>query len=104
MNSTLTFGVVFLCLFAAALLGVRLRRRLPEHHLSPETKDAVRVGMASVATIAALMLSLLVASTKQAFDTKKDEVVHFSAKLVVLDHTLANYGPEAQEVRDLLKR
>jgi hypothetical protein len=40
--------LVFACLFGAALLGMRLRAWLPEHHISPEAKDSVRVAMATV--------------------------------------------------------
>jgi hypothetical protein len=103
MNPALVAVIVFGCLFGAALVGMRLRRRLPENHLNAETKEAVRIGMASVATMAALLLGLLVASTKQSFDTKKDEVIQFSAKLIYLDHVLSNYGPETAEIRDLLR-
>jgi hypothetical protein len=103
MNPSLTTAIVFACLFGAALLGMRLRRWLPDQHLNAETKEAVRIGMATVATMAALMLGLLVASTKQSFDTKKDEVIQFSAKLIYLDHVLSNYGPETAEIRDLLR-
>lgn len=86
-------------LFGAALLGLRLRQRLPEHHLGSDTKDAVRVGMGSVATMAALVLGLLVASAKSAYDTEKDEVVQMAAKAIWLDRLLANYGPEADDCR-----
>ena len=55
---------VFGSLFGAALLGMRIRAWLPDHHLSSEAKDSVRVAMATVATMAALVLGLLVASTK----------------------------------------
>ena len=61
-------------LFGAGLLGVRVRAALPEDHLSSETKDAVKVGMGLVATMAALVLGLLVASTKGSHDTQKSEV------------------------------
>jgi hypothetical protein len=76
---------------------------LPEHHLSDETKEAVRIGMGSVATMAALVLGLLVASTKSAYDTEKAEVIQMSAKAVYLDQLLANCGPAAAESRELLR-
>jgi membrane-bound ClpP family serine protease len=77
---------------------------LPENHLNPETKDAVKVGMGLVATMAALVLGLLVASTKGAYDTQKNEVTQMAAKIVFLDRVLANYGSETAETRDLLRR
>ena len=103
MNPALTALIVFVCLFGAALLGMRLRSRLPSHHLSAETKDAVRIGMGSVATMAALVLGLLVSSTKEAYDVEKHEIVRISAKIVYLDQVLANYGAEASECRAILR-
>ena len=104
MNSTITGALVFACLFGAGLLGLRLRAMLPENHLSSETKDAVKFGMGLVATMAALVLGLLVASTKGAYDTQKSEVAQMAAKIVFLDRVLANYGSESAESRDLLRR
>jgi hypothetical protein len=104
MNSTITGALVFACFFGAGLLGVRVRAALPEDHLSSETKDAVKVGMGLVATMAALVLGLLVASTKGSYDTQKNEVTQMAAKTVFLDRVLANYGSESAESRDLLRR
>jgi hypothetical protein len=102
MNVFLVSFAVFAALFGAALLGFRLRRRLPDEHLCDKTKDAVRIGMGSVGTMAALVLGLLVASTKGAYDTEKGEIIQLAAKLVSLDQVLANYGPEAAECRRIL--
>src|SRR6266513_2581402 len=104
MNSATTGALVFACLSGAALLGMRVRAALPEHHLNPDTKDAVKFAMGLVATMAALVLGLLVASTKGAYDTKKSEVTQMAAKIVFLDRVLANYGSETAETRDLLSR
>jgi len=104
MDSTVVGALVFAVLFGAGLLGVRVRAALPEDHLSTETKDAVKVGMGLVATMAALVLGLLVASTKGAYDTQKNEVTQMAAKTVFLDRVLANYGSESAESRDLLRR
>jgi hypothetical protein len=104
MDSTVVGALVFAVLFGAGLLGVRVRAALPEDHLSAETKDAVKVGMGLVATMAALVLGLLVASTKGAYDTQKGEVTQMAAKIVFLDRVLANYGSESAESRDLLRR
>src|SRR5947207_5212286 len=104
MDSAITAAIVFACLFGAGLLGMRVRAILPETHLNPDTKDAVKVGMGLVATMAALVLGLLVASTKGTYDTQKGEVTQMAAKTVFLDRVLANYGSETAETRDLLRR
>src|SRR5205814_2434668 len=67
MNAFATASIVFGSLFGSMLLGMRLRAVLPPHHLSSEAKDSVRVAMASVATMAALVVGLLVASTKSSY-------------------------------------
>src|SRR6266498_291653 len=103
MNSTVAGAIVFACLFGAGLLGMCIRAALPEHHLTTDTKDAVRIGMGLVATMAALVLGLLVASTKGAYDTQKGEVSQMAAKIVFLDRVLANYGSETAKTRELLR-
>src|SRR5438128_12245212 len=104
MNAFATASIVFGSLFGSMLLGMRLRAVLPPHHLSSEAKDSVRVAMASVATMAALVLGLLVASTKSAYDAKRYEVTQMAAKIDYLDRLLVNYGPDTKETRDLLRR
>ena len=104
MSSTITAAIVFACLFGADLLGMCIRAALPEHHLTTDTKDAVRIGMGLVATMAALVLGLLVASTKGSYDTQKNEVIQMAAKTVFLDRVLANYGSETAESRGLLRQ
>ena len=42
MSSLSMSAIVFGCVFGGALLGLVLRRILPDHHLSAETKDVVR--------------------------------------------------------------
>ena len=104
MNVLATASIVFGSLFGGTLLGMRLRAVLPPNHLSEEAKDSVRVAMASVATMAALVLGLLVASTKSSYDAKRNEVTQIAAKIDYLDRVLANYGPDTQETRALLHR
>lgn len=55
-------AIIFSSVFASSLIGMWLRGILPEHHLSAETKDLVKLGVGLVGTMAALLLGLLVAS------------------------------------------
>jgi hypothetical protein len=102
MNASLLFLVVFGCVFGAGFLATRLRLAMPDHHLSTDTKDTVKLAMGLVATMTALVLGLLVASAKGNYDSEKSAVISMSAKFVVLDRILAHYGPEAKPSRDLL--
>ena len=74
-----------------------LRAVLPEHHLSSDSKDAVKVGMGLVATMAALVLGLLVASAKASYDAQGAALTQMSANVVLLDRILAHYGPETKD-------
>ena len=103
--SPLAIGViVFACVFGAAMLGLFIGDALPEHHLSQDSKDVVKLGTALIATMAALVLSLLISSAKSSFDKMDSELVENAARAISLDRVLADYGPETRELRDLLKR
>lgn len=102
MSPTLISWVVFACVFVGALLGIVLRRTLPKHHLNEDSKDAVKLGMGLIATMAALVLALLIASAKSSHDTQTTEVTEMSADFILLDRTLARYGPETKEARSLI--
>src|SRR5262245_40356541 len=54
------------CIFGGALVGFGVRTFLPDHHLGSESKDLVKLGTGLIGTMAALVLGLMVASTKSA--------------------------------------
>jgi hypothetical protein len=96
--------IVFALVFGSALLAMFVHSLLPEEHLSSDSKDVVKLGIALIATMSALVLSLLVASAKSAFDTRSNQLVEASADIVLLDRALARYGPETKEARSLVQR
>jgi hypothetical protein len=97
--SLVTTAVVF----AGALLGIALRAVLPQSQLSGESREVVKLGVGLIATMAALVLGLLIASAKSSFDTQNAELTDMSSKIVLLDRILAHYGPDAKEARDVLR-
>jgi len=102
--SAWAIGLITLgCAYAGALLGLGLQRRLPEHHLSNESKDAVKVVAGLLATLSALVLGLLVASAKGSFDAVSNALKQSAAKVIVIDRLLGEYGPEAKGAREELK-
>jgi len=103
--SPLTISLVaFGCIFGGTLLGIFCRELLPDHHLSEESKDTVKLGIGMIATLTALVLGLMIASAKGNFDTMGSEFRQAGAKIVSLDRVMADYGPETKEARDLLRR
>ena len=91
------------CIFSGVLLGLWLQNLLPEHHLSSESKDTIKLGAGLLATLSALILGLLVSSAKGTFDTMNAEITQSAAKLVYLDRVLADYGAEAKVDREFLR-
>jgi Protein of unknown function (DUF4239) len=95
--------ILFVVLVGAALLGRRVRRYLPQDHLSADSRDSVKLAMGLVATMTALVLGLLVSSAKDGYDTKRSVVIQMAAKVAFLDRVLALYGPETAEARGDLR-
>src|SRR5262245_12023840 len=104
MSSLAAAGLVFGCALAAALVAMRVARRLPESHLSSESRDVVKLGLGVIATLTALVLGLLVASAKGTFDAQDGAVRQMATDYGLLDRYLALFGPEATELRDLLRQ
>lgn len=94
--------IAFICIFGAALLGFALRGFLPETHRADETRKTVHHVMTVVALLAALVLGLLVASTKSSFDTRSQEIEQFSANLTLLDRELVHFR-DATRIREMLR-
>lgn len=101
----LEIGIVaFLIVFGAALFGMFLRSRLPEHHLTPDSRDAIKLATAIIGTLSALALGLLIASAKRSFDDAGAELRATAARILLLDRVMAQYGPETAEMRQSLRR
>jgi hypothetical protein len=87
-----------------ALIGLLFCALLPEEHLSTDTKDVVKLGIALIATMSALVLDLLIASAKSTYDTRRNQLLQISADIILLDRALANFGAEIKDVRPMLQR
>ncbi|CAN5301806.1 hypothetical protein BH10PSE6_BH10PSE6_29540 [soil metagenome] len=94
-------SIIFGCALGSALVGMFIT--LPDHHREQDSKDAVKLVMGLIATISALVLSLLIASANSAYNAQRSELQSLAANAILLDRLLAAYGPETQETRDLLR-
>jgi hypothetical protein len=103
MSALTLSGIIFVLTLGGVFVGTLLRRALPEHHLDEHAKDVVRLGVGLIATIAALVLGLLIAAAKGSFDTQTSQVRQITADLILLDNILAQYGPEARPVREQIR-
>jgi hypothetical protein len=103
MSALAVSAIIFLSTLGGIFLGALLRRTLPKHHLNEHAKDVVRLGAGLIATIAALVLGLLIAAAKGSFDTQSTHLKHITADLILLDNILAQYGPEARPIREEMR-
>jgi hypothetical protein len=76
-----------------------LRSRLPQHHLNRESTDVIKLATGLVATLVALVLSLLISSANSTRVSVENEYTEALADVVLLDRYLAAYGPESAGVR-----
>ncbi|HEY2385464.1 MAG TPA: hypothetical protein VGK30_00765 [Candidatus Binatia bacterium] len=104
MSSTLIAAITVACVFGGALLGLGLQRLLPQNHLTKESQDVIKLGAGVIATITALVLSLLISSAKATFDQMNSRIIQVSAKILVLDGVLTRYGPETKGAREQVRR
>ncbi len=102
MSDVVVSILVSLCVFAGALFGMFLNRVLPPDHISDDTRQVVNIAVGLIATLSALVLGLLVASAKSSFDARSDEIKQSAARIVLLDRSLRQYGPDAMPARELL--
>ena len=95
--------VVMLIVFGGAVVGLAIGRRLPEHHLSGETRAVVSVSMAVVGTMSALVIGLLISSASTAFNGRNADLARLSTTIVHLDSLLRRYGEAADPARAALQ-
>lgn len=99
-----TVGCLVLgCTFGGAVLGMRLRRFVPDGHLTDAAWDTAKLCSGLVATMTALLLGLVTASAKSSFDDVANMIQRTAAELLTLDRSLFKYGPETNEIRRAVK-
>jgi hypothetical protein len=99
MASLLTALLTLAFICAGTVLGSLIRNRLPDHHLRDDSKDVVKMASGMIATLVALVIGLLVSSSKSSFDQASSGVTQIGAKMILLDRALGRYGPETKAIR-----
>ncbi len=95
--------VVLALVFGGALFGMILRANLPEPHLNEDSQSVIKLGVGLVATMAALVLGLLIASAKGFYDTESSQINRMTASIILLDRLLFQYGTETEPLREALR-
>src|SRR5215217_8181956 len=104
MNDLVIGVVVLAVVFGGALFGMFLKRVLPVQHLNADARDVIRIVMAMLATLAAVVLGLLTTSAISSFAEREGELRAAAVQFILLDRTLAAYGPESNDARKMLKQ
>lgn len=103
MESSAVSAVVAACVFGGAMLTMWAARALPSAHLSTEGRDVIKLAIALIATLVALVLGLLIATAKGTFDAQTGATRQLAANVLLLDRSLAGYGPDTDEARGLFR-
>lgn len=104
MSSVVASLFTFIAVFCGAMIGIVLSGRLPAHHMSPETRNAVSVSMAVVGTLSALVIGLMISTASTAFNDRTNAIEALAVDIVKLDRALLRLGPDASPIRDELRR
>ena len=75
-------------------------RTRSEHRLKGRG-EATEPGL--IATLAALVICLLIASAQSSFQTQSNQIKQKTANIILIDNLLARSGPQAQPLRPLLR-
>lgn len=103
--SALQISLLALGLIVASIAcGVLLRHKLPEKHLSGDSKDVIKLATALVATMAALVTALLFASTRASYEATNSQVGQLTANVIELDRLLKDYGADGVALRQALRQ
>jgi hypothetical protein len=101
MSPLLVSLIVFACVYGGALLGFSVR--IPGQQRDLDSREVLKAATGLVATMAALVLGLLVASAKNSYDNQRDQLIQICADVSLLDRALAQYGPEGAATRERLR-
>ena len=103
MTSGWIFLISVVALTAGVAFGMMLRDRLPKQHLDG-AKEVVRLGAGFLATLSAVLISLMITSAKSSYDTQDGHFRTLAAYLVETDQLLVQYGPETLQIRILMRQ
>ena len=103
MPAIVAASIAFVLIFGSALIGMFIRSKVPDSHLAGDSKDVIRLATALIATMAAVVLALLFASTRASFEQTAGTVTRLTTDIIELDHVLEEYGPETIPLRKALR-
>lgn len=103
MSSLLIAAIASVLMIGGTALGIFLSRRVPDEHLTEDTKDIVKLATGIIATISGLVLSLLIATAKNSYDAVANDVKSAATDFIMLDRTLGQLGDKSQSQRQMIR-
>ena len=98
MNDILIAAIIF-ALYSAGRCSACCWERSCPTSISVPNRDVIRIVMAMLATLSAVVLGLLTGSSIGSLGEKDAELRSAGVQFIMLDRTLASYGPETGEIR-----
>ena len=103
MSPIATATLAFFLILGSTIIGTLVRGKTPEHHLTGDSKEVIRLATALVATLTGLVLALMFAATRTSFEHTSGAVSRLAVEFSELDEILEDYGPEAGPIRRQLR-
>jgi len=95
--------VIAALVFGSAIAGLFVQKLLPDEHKSEASRGLLQQVTGLVTLLLALVLGTVTGVSFSYFFTQKSELEAFSAQVLLLDQSLAQYGPETQPERARMK-
>jgi hypothetical protein len=89
--------------FGVGLLGLYLKRLVPERHMSAGSRDMIGAVIGLLSLLLAMVLGTLVGSAYGFFASQKADIESLCARSLELDLAFRQYGPETQPLREALR-
>ena len=102
MASVAVSVAVGILTFGVGLLGLYLKRLVPERHMSAGSRDMIGAVIGLLSLLLALVLGTLVGSAHGFFASQKADIESLCARSLELDLAFRQYGPETQPLREAL--
>jgi len=103
MRSLIICVAIGLLAFAMGLVGLYLKRHLPERHMSMGSRDMIGAIMGLLSLLLALVLGILVGSAHEFFANQEAELESLAARSLELELAFRQYGPETEPLRQTMK-
>ncbi len=103
MDSVLiSLGVIVLT-FVAGLLGLRVQTWLAAHNSVDNARDMIGSVLGLLSLLLALVLGTLIGNTYYFSTAQQAQLQSMMSSFIMLDKSLADFGPETKPVRDGIK-